>query len=319
MSKKEDVKKLSCEQLSSVCRRSLIVCCITLCAMFLLSPANLVAAMENATEQQENSAEENLEPYQILLIGVDRRDDSWEGNSDVMILLTINDLKREISMISLMRDTYVDIPGIGMEKLNAANANGGPELLLETVRQNYDVPVDRYISVDFDNLIDIVDAVGGVELTISDAEAENANVGIRYLCGLKGISPEAYYFPCGGTYLCNGMQTVNYARIRYVGNADYERTERQRTVLTKLAEKLEEMDSAELLAFAVKMLPFVTHNISLDEIIALITRLPEIKDYELVQDRVPYDGLFTAAYMNGLDVLVPEWDATLEKLKETIY
>lgn len=309
---------------------SQVLCVATAAVLSFAQPVQVMSSdaenvddsqIEEVSEVQTNLGETEQESgfYQILLIGVDRRDDSWEGNSDVMMLLTINDERQQISMISLMRDTLVHIPGIGMNKLNAANANGGPELLLETVRENYDVDVDKYISVDFDSLIDIVDAVGGVELTLSDAEAQNANTGIGYLCGLKGISPEEYYFPGGGTYLCNGMQAVNYARIRYVGNADYERTERQRTVLTKIAEKLEEMDSAELLVFAVKMLPIVTHNISLDELTTLIARFPELKDYELIQDRIPYDGLFSATWVNGMDVLVPDWGPTLEKLQETIY
>ena len=113
--------------------------------------------------------------YNVLLVGVDRRDKSWAGNSDSMILMSLNYEKKQISMISLMRDTYVNIPGIGMRKLNAAHANGAGPLLLETVTQNYKVQVDRYVSVDFNNMIDIIDKLGGVELTLSDDEVRVAN------------------------------------------------------------------------------------------------------------------------------------------------
>lgn len=146
-------------------------------------------------------------------------------------------------------------------------------------------------------------------------EADNANVGISYLCSLQGISPDSYLFPCGGTYLCNGMQAVNYARIRYIGNADYERTERQRTVMTRIIEKLKEMDAAELMKFAKEILPLVEYNIPMDELLSLVMKAPQLAEYDLVKDRIPYDGLF---YSQN-ELLMPDWPATLERLNETIY
>lgn len=264
---------------------------------------------EKETEEEKDSI------YHVMLIGVDRRDDSWEGNSDTMMLVTINDEKKQVSMISMMRDMGVNIPGIGLQKMNAATANGGAKLLLETVQQNFGVDVQRYVKVDFENVIDIVDAVGGVELTLSDAEAGNANIGISEVCYIQGISPDSYLFPCGGTYLCNGMQAVNYARIRYIGNADYERTERQRTVMTRIIEKLKEMDAAELMKFAKEILPLVEYNIPMDELLSLVMKAPQLAEYDLVKDRIPYDGLF---YSQN-ELLMPDWPATLERLNETIY
>lgn len=259
-------------------------------------------------------AEED-EIYHIMLIGVDRRDDSWEGNSDTMMLVSINDEKEQISMISMMRDMGVEIPGLGLQKMNASNANGGPELVLETVQQNFDVDVERYVSVDFEALIEIVDAVGGVELTISDEEAEQVNGGVYYLCTLQGVDPEPYYLPCGGTYLCNGMQAVNYARIRFVGNADYERTERQRTVMTEIFKKVKDLGALDLLDLAGELIPLVDHNVPMDEMFGLFLRVSELAEYELVTDRIPYDGLFTSQN----ELLIPDWPATLEKLNETLY
>ena len=172
--------------------------------------------------------------YNVLLVGVDRRDKSWAGNSDSMILMSLNYKKEQISMISLMRDTYVDIPGIGKRKLNAAHANGAGPLLLETVTKNYKIQVDRYVSVDFNSMIDIIDKVGGVELTLSAEEVRVANNYITEMCGLRNLEPTNYFFIQEGTKTCSGIQAVAYARIRYVGRSDYERTERQRTVLTKV-------------------------------------------------------------------------------------
>lgn len=133
--------------------------------------ADLEAQREAFINSEEIAKSDDV--YNVLLVGVERRDRSWAGNSDSMILLSVNSQKKQISMISLMRDTYVDIPGIGMRKLNAAHANGAGPLLIETVTENYRIQVDRYASVDFLSMIEIVDAVGGVELTIYLSALEN--------------------------------------------------------------------------------------------------------------------------------------------------
>ena len=110
-----------------------------------------------------------------------------------------------------------------------------------------------------------------------------------------------------------------YARIRYVGNADYERTERQRTVLTKIMEKLKDMSVTELYGFAQDVLPLVTHNIPESEMWNLLSKAPELFQYTLVKDRIPYDGMYRVIYVNRQDMLVPDWEETIAKLKETLY
>ncbi len=100
--------------------------------------------------------------YNVLLIGVDRRDKSWNGNSDSMILVSIDKENNRVSMVSLMRDTYVDIPGVGYAKLNAAYAYGAGPLLCETITNTYGIKVDRYAAVDFFDLIEIINLIGGV-------------------------------------------------------------------------------------------------------------------------------------------------------------
>ena len=257
--------------------------------------------------------------YNVLLVGVDRRDTSWAGNSDSMILMSLNYEKEQISMISLMRDTYVDIPGIGMRKLNAAHANGAGPLLLETVTKNYKIQVDRYVSVDFNSMIDIIDKVGGVELTLSKDEVRVANNYVKEMCNLKKLDPTSYYFIKEGTKTCSGIQAVAYARLRYVGTADYERTERQRTVLTKIMKKMKPMSLTELYAFAEDVLPLVTHNIPEDEMWGLLAKAPSIFQYDLVKDRIPYDGMYKVIYVKKQDMLVPDWESTIAKLKETLY
>ncbi len=253
--------------------------------------------------------------YNILLIGVDRRDETWSGNSDTMILMSVNKETKTMHMISLMRDLYADIPGHGVRKLNAACAYGGAPLLVETIEKNYGVPIDNYASVDFNQLVDIIDLLGGVELTLSDAEVQSANGLIKAMCEARHVDYAGHLFTGSGTFNCDGYQAVAYARIRHVGNADYERTERQRTVMTKLIEKARHMNVTKLNTVAKGVLPHVTHNLKSTRVLLLLAQMPSILKYELIKDRVPYDGMYTT---QG-ELLVPDMDATIEKLQTTLY
>ena len=158
-----------------------------------------------------------------------------------------------------------------------------------------------------------------VELTLSDDEVRVANNYITEMCNLRKLDPNSYYFIKGGTKTCSGIQAVAYARIRYVGNADYQRTERQRTVLTKMMEKIKDMSLPELYSFAEDVLPLVTHNIPEDEMWSLLAKSPSLLQYKLVKDRIPYDNMYKVIYVKKQDMLVPDWEQTIAKLKETLY
>ena len=119
---------------------------------------------EILNETQDIELPNNNNVYNILLIGVDRRDKTWYGNSDSMILMSINKDTKQIHMTSFMRDLYANIPDVGVKKLNAACAYGGGPLVVRTIEHNYKLPIDNYASVDFDSMIDIIDAVGGIEI-----------------------------------------------------------------------------------------------------------------------------------------------------------
>jgi LCP family protein required for cell wall assembly len=244
----------------------------------------------------------------VLLIGTDHRDDSWNGNSDVMIVATINSDTEKIVLTSFMRDLYADIPGYGVHKLNYAFAVGGAETLEATLEDNYKLSIDHYAVVDFESMANIVDILGGVELTISDAECEMIN---GYLSSMNA-SEDA--LPGGGTYVLNGNQAVAHMRDRYVGNNDYERTQRQRDVLTQLFGKLDELGAEELAGLSGELLTEVEHDYNALEIIALLARLPELADYELEENRIPYDDLYTS---QG-EMLVPDFEETITRLHETI-
>ena len=267
---------------------------------------------------RETLADDDI--YNVLLIGVDRRDKSWNGNSDAMILVSINKAENKVSMVSLMRDTYVDIPGVGYRKLNAAYAYGAGPLLCETVTDTYKIEVDRYAAVDFFDLIDIIDLIGGVSLEISAAEAKVANGYILDMCNLMDIDGMEHQIPEEGGFIrCDGVQAVAFARNRYVGNSDFERTERQRYVLSQLMAEVKQMSVAQMTEKMQGLLKFVTMNIPETEIWSMIPELPEMLEYDFEMSRVPYDNMYETIWVNNQDMLVPDWDVTLEKLQEQIY
>ncbi len=276
--------------------------------------------VESSVMQQQSSVQQatpiasSSDVYNILLIGVDNRAGSnWNGNSDTMILLTINNAKQRIYMTSFMRDTYVNIPGYGARKLNAAHAVGGGPLLCQTIEQNFRVNVNAYARVNFYSMIEIIDAIGGVDLTISADEARVANNYIREMCNGVGVDPKEYYVSEGSLHL-NGMQAVAYMRIRYVGS-DYARTQRQRTVLTLMFQKLKGMDIGSINNFLNTALPLVTHNIPGDKMTSLILNVLTYLSYPLEQYRVPFDGHFVSQNYN----LLPDFNYTVNLLQQILY
>lgn len=260
--------------------------------------AKIVSAVAGHTVQDEDYV------YNILLIGSDRRDSSWYGNSDSMILASVNTKAKKIYLTSFMRDLYAVIPGFGAQKLNAAYAHGAGPLLVQTIEENFKIDIDNWASVDFGSMETIINSIGGVDLELYQEEADYVNAG----------NPGEPQLSAGMMHL-NGKQAVAFARIRYVGKYDYERTSRQRRVLEQMVQKLRGLSLTRLNQFVTDVLPLVTHNVSETELVAKIASLPEWLGYEIVQDRVPYDGLYS--YLG--EQLVPDYDATIARLKETIY
>ena len=257
----------------------------------------------------------------VLLIGTDSRDLMQErGRSDSMILLTINDSTRETYMSSLMRDTYVDIPNYGYDKLNAAYAYGGAELLMDTIEQNYDVSVDDYVCVSFAGFAGIIDAFGGVEITLSEEEAKALNTILQSeVNSLMGDDPMSDFLPGGGTFLLTGKQALSYARIRYVGNADFERASRQREVMSQLLDNAKNHAFNALPDLLGSAKPHISTNMTTLELYLLSLHLPPAVLYDIRQQQIPADGTWSAANVGGQDVLQVDMAANRTVLQDTAY
>ncbi len=242
-------------------------------AVFLVNKLNKINYVEISKEEIEvnTGVEENLSGYRnIALFGIDTRDDTYEGSrSDCIMIASINHDTKEIKIVSVYRDTYLNIPGRGLDKVNHAYAYGGPVLSMSTLNTNLDLDITEFVTVNFTATKDIINAIGGVTLTVTDAEAKS----------IPRISS-------GGTYLLDGEQALAYGRIRKIDN-DYKRTERMRTVVMAVFEKAKTMSITELNKLANQLLPEIYTNISATEILALI---PKIYSYSIVESQGwPYE------------------------------
>ena len=256
----------------------------------------------------------------ILLIGNDSRENGDDGRSDAMILLSISSRTKTIYMTSILRDVYVEIPGHDGNRLNAAYSYGGAELLMETIEKNFDIPVNRYMLVNFEAFASLVDAVDGVDLELTSAEIEYVNgylVEYNMLTnrpqGTDNMDPSV-----SGLVHLNGPQALAYTRNRYLGT-DFGRTERQRKVLTAVIKKL----PAALLKNAGDLmdgfLPNLTTNLTQMECFRLSLMAGKLLTYDIVSDSIPQPGTYKDATIRSMAVLEIDFETNVKYLKEKIY
>ena len=240
----------------------------------------------------------------ILVIGTDGRNANDHGRSDSMILISLNSKTKEIIMTSFMRDCYVEIPNNGWDKLNAAYAYGGAELLMETIENNFDVRIDDYVSVDFASFVSVVDAVGGVDIEVSDAEAEQINIIlISELNSIMGDDINADLLGSGGKLHLNGKQALAYSRIRNVGNNDFERTERQRRVISLIIARLKTFRPSIFKNLASDVIPDITTNMDDLKMYLFSLRVPFAMRYKTKQLQIPAEGTYYPADVDVGSVL----------------
>ncbi|MBQ6550315.1 MAG: LCP family protein [Lachnospiraceae bacterium] len=255
---------------------------------------------QGETEEEDETPKYKGNVYQLMLIGVDRRTKTWNGNSDAMILVSVNYDKKKIVLTSFMRDTAVNIPGVGIRKMNAAFAVGNGPLLMQTMAVNFGITVDNYAWVDFDDMQHIIDSLGGVDITLTQAEG-------RYI----GVAVEG----ASATVHLNGAKALAYARDRTTSGWDYGRTQRQRNVIMAIVNKAKSGGIGNLTSAASAVLPYITHNISETKLMSLLLDLPKLISYDFIEQRVPFDGM----YHNEGEFLVPDFDATITRLFESMY
>ena len=257
----------------------------------------------------------------ILLIGTDNRSVDEAGRSDSMMVISINTSTKKIVVTSIMRDLYVEIPGYDHNRINAAYAFGGPKLLIETIEQNFHIPIDRYAKVDFFSFIEVIDVVGGVDLNVYAGEIEVMQKYIRELNKLLGRDPDTdmLYESDAGKLHLNGVQALAYCRNRYSGNADFERTNRQRKVLEQVFKKAKKLSIFDLDKLANSLLPNITTDMTKSEVLSLIFHAKEYLDYDKVDMRIPMDNTWHSMTVDGMDVLGMDIEKNYNKWKSEVY
>ncbi|WP_163195551.1 LCP family protein [Clostridium thermarum] len=258
---------------------------------------------KSSEDKEENNDIGNKKIRNIALFGIDQEEGN-AGRSDAIMILTIDEIHKKIKLSSIMRDSYVNIEGRGMDKINHAYAFGGAQLALKTINSNYDLNIEDFVTVNFTTLPKIIDTLGGVEITIKDYEVPL----------LRKVGIES-----AGTYNLTGKQALAYSRIRYVGNGDYERTERQRKVLDQVFSKLIKLNITEIPGVMAELLPMVKTNLTNGEILDLAQTVLGLGLSKLEQQRFPLDGYCNGKMLNGIWYLMFDQEATVEQMYSFIF
>lgn len=271
--------------------------------------------------------EEALKGYtNIALFGVDNRkkNDYGKGTrSDTIIIASINNDSGEVKLLSIYRDTFLDVGSGKYQKCNAAYSKGGPEQAIAMVNRNLDLNIQDYIAVDFNALVQAVDAVGGIELDITQEEAEVMNfhssdpnnIGyideiVKVVYGSKEDPSKYYVTP--GHITANGVQATAYCRVRYTAGDDFKRTSRQREVLSKLVEKAKNANITTLNGLINSMYGNISSSLSVGELLAMAA---EMHDYSIVDSAgFPFDH--ANGNVNSEAIVVP---CTLESNVRKMY
>ena len=278
----------------------------------------------------------------VALFGIDSRDTkgktSFKGNSDSIMILSINTKTKRVKIISLMRDTLVPIErdtGLTYNKLNCAYSWGGPELAIKTLNQNFGLDISEYATVNFYGMSDIIDAVGGIDATLTDDEVTSRGVNnhgindmIEEICQYEKLKPKDYYVTVSGNQHLNGIQAVAYARIRYCKNIwgtsnDYGRTDRQRYVMEQLFEKAKEMGKGQSVKLAQALIPCTETSLSYSQIIGIAFNVmfdsPIFEQYRIPQNTPEMNFLMPSPSGSFGSVVYFDLDYASSVIKAIIY
>lgn len=270
--------------------------------------AKVEAKSEIYIEKAITPTKERDDILNIALFGLDRANPYENSRSDSTIILTVDFKSKKIKLCSLMRDMYVNIDGYGNTKLNHAYSYGGATLAIKTINQNFGTNIRDYVSVDFSTLEKIVDLLGGVNINIKQEEIIELN---------KMSKDENITEP--GKQSLSGNQAIAYSRIRYTGNGDFERTERQRMVLYEIFKKAKDAEIISLTNFALQILPLVETSMEKQFILDMISDYYKAGEMAFEQERFPIDGYYWSDMIDRIYYLKYDTEATKQQVMDYVY
>ena len=232
---------------------------------------------ENDLNVSAQAAESLSNFRNIAIFGIDSREDTYsKGNrSDCIIIASMNNDTKEVKLVSVYRDTYVQIEGHGLDKITHAYSYGEAPLAIKTLNTNLDLNIKEFITVNFDAVAEAVNELGGVTIDVQPEEVKYINDYINETSKVTGISTEKVTSP--GKQTLDGVQAVAYSRIRYTEGGDYKRTERMRTVIEAMVEKFKTKSISEMNKIIDEILPKVYTNITASDIFSLLPSVTSFK------------------------------------------
>ena len=294
------------------------------------TPTSVTAEANQATETQTQPTEpteatmptlpeetaKGMKSLNVLLVGEDQWDNDEYGRSDTIILCSIDSVRDTVTMVSFLRDLYVEIPGHGSNKLNAAYAFGGIDLLIETLAHNFGVHVDETIETDFAGYANMIDYMGGVEIELTAKEANYLNSGKIWTPDHK--NQKNPWNLTEGTNLLTGYQTLAYSRIRYI-DSDFVRTERQQAVLQELLARFHELSWTQTAEAMDCMLEeSITSMTDQEFFLYTIGFYPVLTDGSVVSQQIPAEGTWSYRTIRGMSTIDADLEANRALLAELL-
>ncbi|MCR4606040.1 MAG: LCP family protein [Eubacterium sp.] len=330
-----------------IIRRIFLVLGIMISATFGIIAATLVHRGERALgminyNNKNTLAEVDLSKYKlasdkqvinILLVGADKNEDEQskkgaERRSDSMMIATLDIKHKKLKLTSMMRDMYVQVPGYGNQKLNAAYSYGGVQLLYETLAQNFGVKMDGYGEVNFDSFVNVIDQLGGVEVNLTESEQ-------KAMATATWVKRKKYRNCKVGKQTFNGIQALGYCRMRhgqklangrYLGaytasgkGDDFGRVERQRLTIQAILKKVKKLSINEVLTLAENILPGVTTDIPKDDLYAYLVNIVQMGTSKIHQFSLPADNNYKNQTIGGQQVLVTDIASNKAAFKKFLY
>ena len=255
----------------------------------------------------------------IAVFGLDSRDNNFDGRSDAIIIITIDDVHDKIKMTTVARDSYVEIEGKGKDKITHAHWFGGPELAVKTLNQNFNMEITDYVTVNFFGMVEIIDEIGGVELDVDTQEMNTINR--DYAPELNSIGLDCERITTTGLQKLSGAQALAYSRNRYSSGGDIDRGNRQKEVLSAIYHSLTSINATQLHTLIKIVLDNCQTSLTNSEITKLASwaalNMPSIESLSLPDaDCNPQYG--DAGYVDGIWYFKYDLDVATQKFHDFV-
>lgn len=257
----------------------------------------------------------NQDIINILLLG-EEAIGGGRGRTDSIMIVSLNTKDKKIKLTSLMRDIYLQIPGKSPNRINTAYSFGGVPLAVKTIEETFGIDIYGTVLVNFNSFEKVIDSLGGIDLELTQKEA-------NYLNSTNYISNPSNRVIHSGINHLNGNQTLGYARVRKIsglyGDSDFGRTGRHRAIINAIFNKYKNSSLNDVITITDDVLGEITTDLNKNDILGFVSFIltSNISDIETL--RIPIDGGYKGTNINGMSVLVPDWDKNIQTIQNFIY